>query len=321
MQLWQENLHAVEGLAAGQPVELTAEWVTGRDGAGEWKFVRAIPLPMNHAVAREAQPQSPVAVNVLVERTRALKAVLSPEARELFDIILNTPIAWIDGTLAPMRARYLIAPAATSMHHAALRGLHHHHVQVAECALAAARALKETDAPTLDLDAVILGALYHDIGKLDELGWTGVFSYTARGAAASHMGWGMCRITEIVTRAQLSGWEPTVRQRELIEHTLHIISSHHGQKDFGALVEPASREAWAVSTADMLSSRVQPISETAGTGTSLGDGWERVGTGWKSRAQFVSPHVPSDIGAYVTPDTPLLRLMIASRPEGAEDAR
>lgn len=40
-----------------------------------------------------------------------------------------------------------------------------------------------------------------------------------------------------------------------IESVLHIMLSHHGRKEWGAAIEPATKEAWALHSADMLSSR------------------------------------------------------------------
>ena len=293
MAVWAEQLPAIASLRSGIPVVITATWAPGRGGAGEWKFESAEVLPLDHPVMLEAQPAAPVTLAELGTRAMSLLAVLSAEARALFDVLMNTPLLWPNGALESMKSRYVQAPAATVNHHANIRGLFHHSIQTASLAYVTAAVLRDTgDAPDIDVDAVVLGALFHDCGKLDELSWSGAFKYTARAAMMSHMGWGLCRVTEAVTRAETTtGWRPTPRQRELVEHVLMIVSSHHAQKEWGALVEPASREAWIVATADQLSAKVQPITDTAGTGTPLAEGWTRVGTGKFARSQFISPTV------------------------------
>lgn len=319
MPAWAEQLPALAGLSDCTPVALTATWTAGRDGTPEWKFHGATALPTDHPVAREAQPKAPVALRELGERAAAFLRVLSKDGGEVFDVLMNTPLAWQDGELESMRARFLLAPAAKSLHHATIHGLLFHSVQVVELALAAAETLRRTDAPGLDVDAVVLGAFWHDIGKLDELSWNGNFRYTARGAMSSHMGWGICRITEAVTRADTTtNWQPTARQRELIEHVLHIISSHHGQRDWGALVEPASREAWCVSTADQLSAKTQPITDAAGSGTPLAAGWTRVGSGAYARVQFISPTAPREPSP-TPPADGVLRLVLPTTVQEAPD--
>ena len=289
--VWSEGLPAVAGLTAGTPVLLTATWTHSRGGTGEWKFESALPLEPDHPVVLEAQPVAPVTLAQLGARAMAFLALLSPAARELFDVLMNTPVAWANGLLEPMKSRFIEAPAATANHHATIRGLFFHGVQVTELALAMAETMRRTgDAPDLDLDAVVLGAFWHDVGKLDELSWRGAFKYTAKAAVSTHMGLGLMRITEAVTRAEVTtAWVPTTRQRELVEVLQHVISSHHGTKEWGALVTPASRESWLVSCADQASAKIQPITDTAGTGTPLADGWTRVGTGWSARPQFISP--------------------------------
>lgn len=310
MPAWSEQLPALAGLSDGTPVALTATWTAGRDGTPEWKFNAATALPPDHPVAREAQPTAPVTLRELGGRAAAFMSVLSKDGGELFDLLMNTPVAWPDGPLESMRARFLLAPAAKAMHHATLHGLLFHVVQTTELALAAAETLRQTDAPDLDIDAVVLGAFWHDIGKLDELSWNGSFKYTARGAMSSHMGWGLCRVTEALTRAETTtDWRPTPRQAELRDHLLAIISSHHGQQSWGALVEPPSRESWIVSCADQCSAKVQPITDTAGSGTPLALGWTRVGSGSYARAQFVSQTAPRQASPAAANDG-VLRLLL-----------
>lgn len=321
MPVWAEQLPAIASLRSGIPVMLTATWAPGRGGTAEWRFESAEVLPLDHVVMLEAQPFAPVTLVELGTRMTTLLAVLSAEARALFDVLMNTPLSWGDGVLESMKSRYVQAPAATANHHATVRGLFHHSVQVAALAHSTATVLRDTgDAPDVDFDAVILGSLFHDVGKLDELSWRGAFKYTARAAVMTHMGWGLCRLTEAVTRAETTAeWRPTLRQRELIEHTLMIVSSHHAQKEWGALVEPASREAWIVATADQLSAKVQPITDTAGTGTPLAEGWTRVGTGKFARSQFISPTAARSAGS-TNNDHGVLRLALSSESTEVTDA-
>ena len=291
LAVWAEQMPAIAHLNSGSPILLTATWAYGRGGTPEWKFVGAEALPIEHPVLLEAQPVAPVALGVLGARMQALLSVLSTEAQQLFNVVMHTPVAWEPGVLEPMKARFVAAPAATSNHHATRHGLLFHSIQTGELALSLAETFRRTgDARDIDLDAVVLGGVLHDVGKLDELSWQGPFKYTARAAVATHMGWGLCRVTEAVTRAETTtGWRPTARQRELIEHLLMVIASHHAQLSWGALVEPASREAWCVANADQTSAKVQAMTDVAGTGASLAEGWTRVGTGRFGRSQFISP--------------------------------
>ncbi len=312
MPVWSEGLSKIAELKEGMPFEITCERVIGRDNAREWKFLSARAVDPNHPVTREAQPRCDVPQEVLKQRTVALKSALSAEAAELFDVILRTPVAARDGSLAPMMPAFLEAPGAISIHHNTLGGLWHHSLQVAEIATASALALRATDAPTLDMDLVRLGGVLHDIAKTVEYSWSGAITMAVRGAIGSHMAWGFAVITEAITRAELTtDWTPTPRQRALVEHLLHIVSSHHGRIDYGATTLPCSREAWIISCADMVSARVQPITDGVATGTPVGDGWYRA-TDWRRELRYASPHTE----ATDAPTAPVMRL--AFTVEGAD---
>lgn len=320
MPVWAEQLPAVADLTSGSPVVLTATWASGRGGTPEWKFEGAEALPVDHPVVLEAQPVAPVTLGLLGARMQALLSVLSTEARELFDVLMHTPVACGIGPLEPMKARFVAAPAATSNHHATRHGLLFHSIQTAELALSLADTFRRTgDAPDIDIDAVVLGGVWHDVGKLDEISYQGAFKYTARAAVATHMGWGLCRVTEAVTRAETTtAWQPTLRQRELVQHLLMIVASHHAQLSWGALVEPASREAWCVANADQTSAKVQPITDSAGTGTPLAEGWTRIGAGRFGRSQFISPTAQRRDGVAAAGDG-VLRLMLPGTEKGVSD--
>jgi 3'-5' exoribonuclease len=293
LSVWQENLPQIDGIVTGTPVVLECRRTLGRNGVAEWTFMSVTPLPADHPVALESQPACPVSLERLVIRMNKLAGALSPEAHDILRRVMRTEIAWGDGKHESIGARFKVAPAAVGHHHAVHRGLWWHTMQVAEGAVALAEAYRSEDAPTLDIDAIRLGALLHDIGKLDELDWSGSYAVAAHGAVMTHMGWGIARLVEAVARAEHGGtpderWTPTARQRELVQHTIHIIASHHGNTEWGALVLPASREAWCVHAADQTSSKLQPITSAQPTSPAT-TGWFRGAvTSWKKEWMFVS---------------------------------
>ncbi len=244
LNVWAEKLPLLEGLTVGAPVVLTCTRVTGRDGTDEWQFDTIEPLDPQHPVRREAMPICPVPRATLIARTTAILDAMSVEARDLFARVMQTNVRWSDGALAPIKGAYIEAPAAMGHHHAHLSGLWWHSLQVTEGAMALATAYAAYDATDLDLDAVRLGGLLHDLGKVDEYAWDGVIAMAPLSGSMSHMGHGLRRITEAVLRAEMcDGWVPSPRQRNLLEHVHHIVASHHMQREWGAISEPASREA------------------------------------------------------------------------------
>lgn len=141
-------------------------------------------------------------------------------------------------------ALFMRASAATSMHHAGSGGLAVHTLGVFRVCQAEADVY-----PDMDRQILLAGALFHDIGKMREMKST-VFetTYTPEGNLMGHLVLG-CFMLEPYCRA--AGLPDALR-----EHFFHLILSHHGRIDFGAVKLPQSREALALSTADYLDSHM-----------------------------------------------------------------
>lgn len=146
--------------------------------------------------------------------------------------------------------RFVRNPAAKRFHHAYIGGLLEHTVDVAEAALAIAAI-----SPAADRDLVIAGALLHDIGKLEEISADIGFSYTDTGHLLGHITAG----TLLVERAAAQVQYLSEADRKSL---LHIILSHHGEREKGSPVRCATREAVIVHYADELNAVLQQFDET-----------------------------------------------------------
>ena len=110
--------------------------------------------------------------------------------------------------------------------------------------------------PRLNLDWLIAGAVLHDLGKIDTLSLKGVrFDYTARGQLLEHVTLGLEILERHVSR--LVDF-PT----ELKTILQHLIVSHHGDLDKGALRRPMLPEAFALSILDLLDARMEQVFRT-----------------------------------------------------------
>ena len=138
-------------------------------------------------------------------------------------------------------------PAAKAMHHAYRGGLLEHVVSMAELALLVCSHYRE-----LDRDLMLLGVLFHDLGKLRELGAMPANDYTLEGRLVGHVVIGRDLLIERC--AAIEGFPDDLRL--LLEH---MILSHQGKKEFASPVEPMTPEALALHFVDDLDSKINQL--------------------------------------------------------------
>lgn len=128
--------------------------------------------------------------------------------------------------------------AAIKVHHNYKYGLLEHTLHVAKNAVAMAR-----NYPNVNASLAAAGAILHDIGKIEEYSTGLEIDKTRAGNLQSHMALGYA----IVRNAAIKVGVPE-KLRQEIEH---IILSHHGKLEYGAVVLPQTPEAMIVHAADM----------------------------------------------------------------------
>ena len=139
--------------------------------------------------------------------------------------------------------RLRIWPAALLVHHAYRSGLLEHILKIAEVGSVLAESYGA------DKDLVVAGAILHDIGKLEELDYDGVTTYTRRGNLLGHITIGAQMVREAA--ASIDGFPEELRTR--IEH---LVVSHHGERELGSPVEPMTEEAFILSAIDDLDAKL-----------------------------------------------------------------
>ncbi len=134
------------------------------------------------------------------------------------------------------------APAAKAMHHAYLHGLLEHTLGVTKTCVALADLY-----PQVDKEILIVGALFHDIGKIEEM--SGVLSteYTHVGKLLGHTIICLGIMEEYLKKADVPEY--------LATHLKHLIISHHGMPEFGAVKAPLTTEAWLLHYADNIDAK------------------------------------------------------------------
>ncbi|MDR1917204.1 MAG: HD domain-containing protein [Synergistaceae bacterium] len=180
---------------------------------------------------------SDIPLPILSARLDALIDACRPEIRDFLKLVFS----------GPMGRSFMDAPAAVMNHHAYAHGLLEHTLAVAESARNMAVIYRDAY-PQIDVDVVVAGALLHDLGKTESYSMSPVPEVTVQGAVLDHISIGYAAFVKLADAAGLP--------QEISIHLGHIILSHHGQKEFGSPVLPATLEALIVSAADELDFRL-----------------------------------------------------------------
>lgn len=213
--------------------------VTGR--VGEYKETKQITIyRLRRLAPEEIDPADFVPASErdteamwrdLLEATALIR---NAKIKELIDDVLG------DERIAEGLRR---APAAKSHHHVYLGGLLEHTLSVVRlCQTVAAHY------PELDRDLLVAGALLHDIGKVAELSYEREFDYSEEGMLVGHIVMAAADLDSRMKRLNFTD--------ELRANILHLVVSHHGEKEFGSPQVPMTLEAIALHYIDMLDSRL-----------------------------------------------------------------
>ena len=182
---------------------------------------------------------------------RLLQSIQNPALKCLIDRYLE------DGDL--MQA-FCQAPAAQTLHHAYLGGLLEHTLSL----MTLADKMVE-HYPHLSRDIVLMGLFLHDLGKCQELTWLEGFGYSTDGQLVGHIGRGVVLLNEKCKACEdeelgEAAMKIPAELRMVLEH---IILSHHGVPEFGALKLPATPEAIFISNLDNLDAKMNMALDAA----------------------------------------------------------
>jgi 3'-5' exoribonuclease len=118
---------------------------------------------------------------------------------------------------------------------------------------------------------VIAGIFLHDIAKTWELSYDSAFGYTDGGQLVGHIVKSAMWINEKVVVAEEMLGEKI--PQDLIDVLHHIIISHHGVPEFGAVKIPATPEALAVHHIENMDAKLMSaLTATRGEGRREGEG-------------------------------------------------
>ena len=134
------------------------------------------------------------------------------------------------------------SPAATNHHHAYKHGLLEHSVQIIELSFSMIDNFDK--GITINNDLIIAGSVLHDIGKINCYKFVeGGIGVCPTFSEQDHIINGIKMVSQNIQCNQL-------------DELLHIVASHHKEKEYGSPVRPISNEAWIINVADELSSKI-----------------------------------------------------------------
>jgi len=136
-------------------------------------------------------------------------------------------------------------PAAKSVHHAYMSGLLEHTLSILKLSVMIADYYKDT----VNKEHLLLGALFHDIGKIKELQAGTGLEYTDSGKLLGHLVLGVELMNSYITG--IDGFPDETKY--LLNH---LILSHHGLLEFGSPKKPKTPEAFILHHLDDLDAKL-----------------------------------------------------------------
>ena len=156
------------------------------------------------------------------------------------------------GALSMFKEAWLVAPGAVGVHHAYVAGTLIHSLSVAKIAKSLA-----DNIPEAHKDLCIVGGMLHDLGKLDAYAFDGATPVmTDRGKLFEHACIGIEMLKMVAYDSITLKTEDDAVKMDIISH---IILSHHGELEHGAVVNPQCLEAHLVHLADKADATAEMI--------------------------------------------------------------
>lgn len=207
---------------------------------------------------------------MFAELNEILKKIKNPFISKLVFSTLEDP------AIQPL---FKMAPAAKSIHHAYMSGLLEHVLSISNLMVKI-----QSHYTRMDLDLLLFGAVFHDIGKIWELKFETSFGYTDVGRLVGHIPLG----SELVEKkASLIPNFPF----DLKNILKHIVLSHHGRLDYGSPKRPKFIEAFVVAYVDDFDSKINQLENLYDAEkTGRGEKWSRMNSLFERHFLLELPH-------------------------------
>jgi len=203
-------------------------------------------------------PLGPAQLDKLAVRLgELLRSIRNPHLRNLADCFLLDE---------EFMGKFTRCPAGVKNHHAYVGGLLEHVVNLMEVIERVAPCY-----PELDRDLLLMGALIHDMGKIDELSYDRGFAYTDEGQLIGHVVMAIGLLEGKIAEAERLSSETIPQETAL--RLKHMIVSHHGQYEYGSPKLPMTLEAVALHQLDNLDAKLHSFAQQMREDPNLDSAW------------------------------------------------
>ena len=240
-KIWEPDSQGIDDFERFDYISVTGD-VTSFQGA----------LQLNVKRVRKAQPGEYEPGDYLPVSSRDVDEMYG----ELKDIISSVETPCLKMLLSKFfledkefEKRFKFPSAATTLHQGVEGGLLQHTRGVTKLCEAFCRQY-----PMLNRDLLLSAAMFHDIGKLEELSVFPENDYTDDGQLLGHIVMGTEWVGEKIR-------EIPEFPKKLASELKHCILAHHGELEYGSPKKPALMEAVALSFADNVDAKMETLKE------------------------------------------------------------
>ena len=239
-KIWDLS-NAIEHFEANDYIQVVGQ-VTSFQGNLQMNISRVRRASEGEYVVDDYMPVTTKDRNVMYsELVNYINSVKEPYLNKLLKKFFVEDKEWVK--------KFVNHSAAKSVHHGFIGGLLEHTLGVTKmCDYMAA------NYPILNRDLLLAAAMFHDIGKLEELEAFPVNDYTEEGNFLGHIYMGAEKVGYAIN--QIPNF-PVNLSLEL----KHCILAHHGELEYGSPKKPAIVEAVALNFADNADAKLQTFTE------------------------------------------------------------
>lgn len=210
-------------------------------GAKNYKILSLVPTRDSSLTIDDFVTLPPVDLNVMYEQISDLIKSSGNDYNGKYEPLSSLTLE----ILEKYKSAYLSSSAAVSMHHNLRGGLIYHSYRMIKAADALCGVYS-----ILDRELLLCGTALHDIGKLWEYKTSaaGDAQFTASGVLFGHLYLGASLIKKFTDGHNYN--------MEKVQLLIHMILSHHGSQEWGAVVCPSIPEAFALHYLDNIDAKI-----------------------------------------------------------------